>query len=183
MKENINEHDMTKKMMSVIREFGKTLIKEDDAPATASVPKPIFEKGDDLPDEPEEEKMAEAPAEGPQPLFPIDDSYEKLAKNDERFTKVNTAIEGLKLGIRITSIYIKPKTENFSGDIVITGEKTVNDANKFEFTISYTQGMKSNSASDGDLNEEELKTGLNGYLTNLQNDPKTDDDLFYDVKK
>ena len=28
MKENINEHDMTKKMMSVIRGFNKQLIKE-----------------------------------------------------------------------------------------------------------------------------------------------------------
>lgn len=183
MKENINEHDMTKKMMSVIREFGKTLIKEDEAPVTASEPKPIFEKGDDLPDELQGEKMTETPSEGPQPLFPIE-GYDKIAKNDKRFNKVSADLEGIKLGIRITSIYIKPKTEDFSGDIIITGEKIVNDGNKFEFTLSYTQGMKYNSTSDGDLNDDELEKGLKGYLTNLQNDTNnTEKDLLYDDKK
>lgn len=174
MKENINEHDMTKKMMSVIRGFKQQLIKEDDAPVTASVPK--FERGDDLPD-------TELPEDGPTPLFPIE-GYEKLnKKNDERFNKISSAIDGIKLGIRVTSIYLKPKTENFEGDMIITGEKIVNDENKIEFSLSYTQGMKSNSTSDGDLNEEEIKNGLKGFLENLQNDPKTDEDLLYADKK
>jgi hypothetical protein len=176
MKENINEHDMTKKMMSVIRGFKQQLIKEDDAPVTASVPK--FEKGDDLPDT----ENTELPKDGPTPLFPIE-GYKKLEKPDERLEKISTAIGGIKLGIRVTSVYVKPKTEDFNGDIIITGEKIVDDENKIEFSLSFTQGSKFNSTSDDKLNEEEIKNGLKGYLVNLQNEPKVEEEYFYDVKK
>ena len=59
MKENINEHDMTKRMMDIIRNSQKPLIKEaDEVPAPVAAPQNAMVPGDDLPDEPE---MAESP--------------------------------------------------------------------------------------------------------------------------
>lgn len=179
MKENINEHDMTKKMMSIIRGFNKSLIKEDDAPVTTSAPSSI-EKGDDLP-----ERTAEPPSEGPLPKFPVE-GYNKLDKDDERFKKISNDIEAFKLGIRVTSVYVKPKTEDFAGDVVITGIRNVDDENKYSFSLSYTKGIKDESIGDGKMNSlrEELNKALNGYLENLQtNTDDTEEELFYDVKK
>ena len=104
MKENINEHDMTKKMMDIIRNSQKTLIKEADE---VVVPVPEEEvvqdtlvPGDDLP-----EQMAKPPKEGRESLIKIDRTYFELDKDDQRFKDLGQKLEDIA-NVNVTSIYV-----------------------------------------------------------------------------
>jgi hypothetical protein len=179
MNDRINEHDMTKKMMSAIRAMinkDKTLIKEE------IVPQPNMQDsinqlvpGDDLPEP--VNKVAPRAKVDPQPLIDMDSTYFELDKNDSRFKQIFSDLSNLELGLEVTSIFINPKK-----DIVITGKKETKE-NNLIFTMSLFSGMEYESKTDGEFNDSEIKTALNGYLENMQrNITKTKDELSYNEK-
>lgn len=117
MKENINEHDMTKRMMDIIRNSQKSLIKEADevpAPAPVAEPQNAIVPGDDLPDEPE---MAKSPEDNAaEPLIPLDNSYFRLPKDDQRYKGLVKVIQDIVSAAKVTSIYLSK-----NNDLVISG--------------------------------------------------------------
>jgi hypothetical protein len=116
MKENINEHDMTKRMMDIIRNSQKPLIKEaDEVPAPMAELQNAMVPGDDLPeDEPE---MAKSPEDNAaEPLIPLDKSYFRLPKDDQRYKGLVKVIQDIVSAAKVTSIYLSK-----NNDLVISG--------------------------------------------------------------
>lgn len=103
MKESINEHDMTKKMMQIMRGGYKPLLKEEEEPNMEDM------EGIN-PNETEETKekqgLAKPPREGRAPLIQLDGSYFELDKNDHRFKALQKVLTDRVSQAKITSIYI-----------------------------------------------------------------------------
>lgn len=145
MKENINEHDMTKKMMNIIRGGYKSkLIKEAEEEATAApTAEPQQQQakqlvpGDDLPEpEQDESKMAESPKDGShEPIKASEDNFDytyiELEKNGDTYKDLEQQIKQLTNIYEVTSIYISPKNK----DILINGLVTKN----FRFSMWLNQ--------------------------------------------
>jgi hypothetical protein len=178
MKENINEHDMTKKMMDIIRNSQKPLIKEADevpAPAPVAEPQNTMVPGDDLPEP--EEKMAEPPKEGREPLIQLDDSYFELDKNDQRFKDLENKLEDIA-NVNVTSVYVSK-----NNDLVITGEalQYQNSGLYFTMALSNKDVVSSSENVEGDESNEIIKK-LQGFLKNLRDDVAGTREYLYDDK-
>lgn len=188
MRENINEHDMTKKMMQIIRSQQKPLIKEIEEPqnnlsnqATQLIP------GDDLP-EPEEDKTAKPPKLGKVPKdVKMDSSYFELDRNDPRFKKVEDEIKNIVDGtVTITSVYInKPINETGFKDLVIVGkalnygeDETGSEKGLF-FTLALSEDKVKYDIVSLEGNEfTNVVDKLQRYLNKLKSDQKIDDYLY-----
>jgi len=159
MKDNINEHDMTKKMMDIMRGGYKTkLITE----ADDNLQPNEFEGQPEQP----EQRMAKPPVDGHQPIdTQMDDTYLELGKGDNRYTDLSKQIFDISKA-RVTSIYVSP-----NGDIVITGEamKAGNSALYFTMTTSDKNIRTSSENIQGD-GVNEIISKLGGFLENLRED-------------
>jgi hypothetical protein len=170
MKENINEHDMTKKMMDIIRNSQKTLIKEADevaAPMAAPAPtaQPDMVPGDD-PQEPEAE-LAQSPTNNTaEPLegFEMDDTYIQLEKDDQRFKGLSDMLLD-QANATVTSIYISSGTNGKEKDLVITG---IQNGLTFTMSLNVTDvklngtSTANNSTESGKL--QSFRDILNGNM-------------------
>lgn len=174
MKENINEHDMTKRMMDIIRNSQKPLIKEaDEVPAPMVEPQNAMVPGDDLPEE--EPEMAESPENNSaEPLegFVIDDTYIELDKDDQRFTKLSDELMKVT-NSTVTSIYISSGENGKEKDLVITGLQ-----NGLTFTMSLNvNDVKLNGTSTAKDNESKK---LQGFRDNLNSNMQDTQEWLYD---
>ena len=137
MKENINEHDMTKKMMNVIRSGYKKLINEVEEPITGPDMKPI----------PDEQKDTIAPKEG-DPLF------------KEELTKLQNTIDP-RVKITNFKIYVKDNDVLLEGSFLNKnyGESGIN------FKMSLASGEIETTMKNVELTNEvnTILTKLKGY--------------------
>lgn len=177
MKENINEHDMTKRMMDIIRNSQKPLIKEADevpAPAPVAEPQNAMVPGDDLPDEPE---MAESPENNSaEPLegFEMDNTYIELPKDDQRYKDLSNQLIDIA-NAQVTSIYISSGENGKEKDLVITGLQ-----NGLVFTMSLNvNDVKLDGTSSANNTEA---TKLQGFRDNLNANMKDTKQYLYDDK-
>jgi len=138
MKENINEHEMTKKMMAILRGEHKSLLKEVEEPQnnlaqqpTQPTPtQPQLVPGDDLPE------MAKSPRNGShEPIKGneenFDSTYIELEQTSDSYKKLEKQIKEITNIYEVTSIYISPKNK----DILINGLVTKN----FKFSMWLNQ--------------------------------------------
>ena len=176
MKENINEHDMTKKMMDIIRNSQKPLIKEaDEVPAPATV---ALEPGDDLPEEPE---MAQSPSDNSaEPLIQLDDSYFELTKDDDRYTRLVKTVEGIASGVKVTSVYLSK-----NNDLVINGNALkygkAENASGLDFTMALSQhDIETNTVGMKGDEGNQIIHQLQGVLDNFRTNPSDTQQYLYD---
>jgi len=159
MKDNINEHDMTKKMMDIIRGGYKSKL--------------ITEADDNLrPNELEgqekqpEQPMAKPPVKGIYPInTQMDDTYIELSKDDLRFSRLYKQIFDITTAI-VTSIYVSP-----NGEIVITGHAMKAGDSELAFTMA-TSDINLRTSSDNIQGDgvNQIITKLTGFLENLRID-------------
>ncbi len=173
MKENINEHDMTKRMMDIIRNSQKRIIKEADEPQVGPT-QPQIVPGDDLPEEP---KMAKPPKDGREPLIQLDSTYIELDKNDQRVKDLAKKLEDIA-NITITSVYVSKNK-----DLVITGAalQYQNSGLYFTMALSNKDVVSSSENVEGDEANEIIKK-LQGFLKNLRDDVAGTKEFLYDEK-
>jgi hypothetical protein len=174
MKENINEHDMTKRMMQIIRGQQKSLIKEVEEPINNLVQQPLT-PGDDLPEP--EEKLAKSPNEGREPMIKLNDTYIQLDKNDQRVKDLSKKLEDIA-NVNVTSVYVSP-----SKDLVITGEALQYEDSGMFFTMALSKKdvLTSSENVEGDEPNEIIKK-LQGFLDNLRDDVAGTTEYLYDEK-
>ena len=179
MKENINEHDMTKKMMDIIRNSQRTIIKEaDEVAAPVTTPSPVAQNtmvpGDDLP---ENETMSKPPKEGREPLIQLDNTYFELGKDDQRFKDLEKKLEDIA-NVNLTSVYVSK-----NNDLVITGEalQYQNSGLYFTMALSNKDVVSSSENVEGDEANEIIKK-LQGFLKNLRDDVAGTREFLYDEK-
>lgn len=178
MKENINEHDMTKKMMEIIRGQQKSLIKEVEEPVNNLSQQPEqapLTPGDDLPEP--EEKLAKSPSEGREPMIKLDDTYVELYKDDQRVKDLSKKLEDIA-NVEITSIFVSPNK-----DLVINGQglQYENSGLYFTMALSKKDVLTSTENVEGDEPNEIIKK-LQGFLDNLRDDVAGTNEYLYDEK-
>lgn len=100
MKESINEHDMTKKMMSIMRGGYKPLLKEEEEELNTT------QTELDTNQENQTQGLAKPPREGRAPLLQLDNSYFEMDKNDSRFKALEKALTSKVQQAKVTSLYI-----------------------------------------------------------------------------
>jgi hypothetical protein len=176
MKENINEHDMTKKMMDIIRNSQKPLIKEaDEVPAPMAEPQNAMVPGDDLPEE--EPEMAASPTDNSaEPLegFELDNTYVQMDKDDQRYKDLSSQLLDTA-NAQVTSIYISSGENGKEKDLVITGMQ-----NGLIFTMSLNvNDVKLNGTSSANDTEGPK---LQGFRDNLNANMKDTKQYLYDDK-
>ena len=174
MKENINEHDMTKRMMQIIRGQQKSLIKEVVEPINNLAQQPLT-PGDDLPEP--EEKLAKSPNEGREPMIKLNDTYIQLDKDDQRVKDLSKKLEDIA-NVNITSVYVSP-----SKDLVVTGEALQYEDSGMFFTMALSKKdvLTSSENVEGDEPNEIIKK-LQGFLDNLRDDVAGTTEYLYDEK-
>ena len=174
MKENINEHDMTKRMMQIIRGQQKSLIKEVEEPINNLAQQPLT-PGDDLPEP--EEKLAKSPNEGREPMIKLNDTYIQLDKDDQRVKDLSKKLEDIA-NVNITSVYVSP-----SKDLVVTGEALQYEDSGMFFTMALSKKdvLTSSENVEGDEPNEIIKK-LQGFLDNLRDDVAGTTEYLYDEK-
>jgi hypothetical protein len=175
MKENINEHDMTKKMMEIIRGQHKSLIKEVEEPQMAAqqTPTPQLVPGDDLPEP--EEKLAKTPEEGREPMIKLDNSYIEMDTNDQRFKDLSKKLEDIA-NVNVTSVFISKNK-----DLVITGEALQYEDSGLYFTMALSKKdvLTTTENVEGDESNDIIKK-LQGFLENLRDDVAGTREYLYD---
>jgi hypothetical protein len=174
MKENINEHDMTKRMMQIIRGQQKSLIKEVEEPINNLAQQPLT-PGDDLPEP--EEKLAKSPNEGREPMIKLNDTYIQLDKDDQRVKDLSKKLEDIA-NVEVTSIYVSPNK-----DLVISGEALQYEDSGMFFTMALSKKdvLTSTENVEGDEPNEIIKK-LQGFLDNLRDDVAGTTEYLYDEK-
>lgn len=178
MKENINEHDMTKRMMDIIRGQHKSLLKEVEEPQNNLTQEPTQQElvpGDDLPEP--EEKLAKSPEEGREPMIKLDNSYIQLDKNDQRVKDLGTKLEDIA-NVEVTSVYVSNNK-----DLVITGEALQYEGSGLYFTMALSKKdvLTSTENVEGDEANDIIKK-LQGFLENLRDDVSGTREYLYDDK-
>lgn len=177
MKENINEHDMTKKMMQIIRNQQKSLIKEVEEPVNNLVQNPTQQlvPGDDLPEP--EEKLAKSPIEGREPMIKLNDTYIELPKDDQRVKDISKKLEDIA-NVEVTSVFVSPNK-----DLVISGEALQYEDSGLYFTMALSKKdvLTSSENVEGDEPNEIIKK-LQGFLDNLRDDVTGTNEYLYDEK-
>ena len=173
MKENINEHDMTKKMMDIIRGQHKSLLKEVEEPLNnlaQESPAPQLVPGDDLP---EETEMAKSPTDNSaESLIPLDNSYFRLPKDDDRYKKLVKLIQDIVTAAKVTSVYLSK-----NNDLVIVGNALKygdgQNTSGIDWTMALSQReLESNSVglkgSEGNEIIDKLQKILDNFRTNAE---------------
>ena len=190
MKKSINEHDMTKKMMEVMRGGFKPLLNE----FVKSTPTDGRDKGvlsnyndpeqpqTDKPEveqpNPEERGLAKAPNEGRESLIQLDGSYFEMAKNDQRFTTFVDALKSVVPTATVTSIYISK-----FGGLVANGyalKYSENSGLFFTLSIAEDSILVSSENVQGKIGTE-VQTALQKFQDNLRADDNVKQYL-YDEK-
>lgn len=180
MKELINEHDMTKKMMEIMRGGFKPLLKEEEITndgrglgAINPNEKPEVEQPN-----PEERGLAKAPNEGRESLIQLDGSYFEMAKNDQRFTTFVDALRSVVPTATVTSIYISK-----FGGLVANGyalKYSENSGLFFTLSIAEDSIIVSSENVQGKIGTE-VQTALQKFQDNLRADDNVGQYL-YDEK-
>jgi len=133
MKDSINEHDMTKKMMSVMRGGYKPLLTEFvNAPDLKTQQ---IEPEVDPESETQTQGVAKPPREGRAPLLQLDNSYFEMDNNDSRFKALEKALTARVPQAEITSVYITEPE-----GLVINGSAlTFNKNSGLYFTLALSE--------------------------------------------
>lgn len=157
MKESINEHDMTKKMMSIMRGGYKPLIKEEE----------VIDLDKDSEEKDQTQRLAKPPREGRAPLLQLDGSYFELDKNDPRFKALQKALTDRVSQAKVTSVYISdPKGLVINGVALDFSE---NSGLYFTMALSEDSVLISSENVQGKLSTE-VQTNLQSFLDGLRAD-------------
>jgi hypothetical protein len=181
MKESINEHDMTKKMMQIMRGGYKPLLKEEEEPNMGETD---MEDPNQNQETNSKEGLAKPPREGRAPLIQLDGSYFELDKNDHRFKDLQKVLKDIVSQAKITSIYISdPEGLVINGVALNFGE---NSGLYFTLARSEPNILVSSENVQGKLNIEVQTnlqrfwdgmladtTGTSQYLYNERDDKAT----------
>ena len=152
MKETINEHDMTKKMMSIMRGGYKPLLKEEDSSLNVTQTEPDINKT---------QKTAKPPREGRAPLIQLDGSYFEMDKNDSRFKALEKSLIDRVEQAEVTSVYISdPKGLVINGVALDFSE---NSGLYFTLALSEDSVLISSENVQGKLSTE-VQTNLQTFL-------------------
>ena len=155
MKESINEHDMTKKMMSIMRGGYKPLLKEQEEPEV------------DPESQSQTQGLAKPPREGRASLLQLDSSYFEMDKNDQRFKTLQKALTDRVSQADITSIYISdPKGLVINGVALNFSE---NSGLYFTLALSEDSVLISSENVQGKLSTE-VQSNLQTFLDTLRAD-------------
>lgn len=164
-KELINEHDMTKKMMDIMRGGYKPLIKEEMEEQQEEV---VQSTG-----------AAKPPREGRASLLQLDSTYFEMDKNDDRFKDFVNNLHGIVPSATVTSIYISP-----DGGLVINGfalKFSQNSGLFFTMSLSEDSILVSSENVQGKLGTE-VQNNLQKFLDNLRADAIGTKQYQYDEK-
>lgn len=154
MKESINEHDMTKKMMSIMRGGYKPLLKEQEEPEV-------------YPETEQEKTLAKSPREGRASLIQLDGSYFEMDKNDERFKALSNDLNAIVPTATITSIYISE-----DNGLVINGfalKYSKNSGLYFTMSLAEDSILVSSENVQGKIGTE-VQDSLQKFLDKLRAD-------------
>lgn len=155
MKESINEHDMTKKMMSIMRGGYKPLLKEQE------------EETPETEVETQGQGLAKPPREGRASLIQLDGSYFEMDKNDTRFKALQKALIDRVSQANVTSVYISdPKGLVINGVALDFSE---NSGLYFTLALSEDSVLISSENVQGKLSTE-VQTNLQSFLDGLRAD-------------
>lgn len=166
MKQNINEHDMTKKMMDIIRGGYKSkLLKEEEDMAPTMAP------------DTSQTTMAKSPSTGREPLIKLDGSYIEVPKDDQRFKDLSQKLQDIA-NVTITSVYVSKNK-----DLVITGEALQYEDSGLYFTMALSRKDLITSTENVEGDEANLIINkLSGFLQNLRDDAAGTSEYLYDEK-
>lgn len=164
MKENINEHDMTKKMMNIIRGGYKSkLITEVEMPEMSPDTSQV--------------QMAKSPESGREPLIKLDSTYVEVPKDDQRFKDLSKKLGDIA-NVTITSIYVSKNK-----DLVITGEALQYENSGLYFTMALSKKDVITSSENVEGDEANLIINrLSNFLKNLRDDATGTSEYLYDEK-
>lgn len=167
MGQNINEHDMTKKMMEVIRGgYKKSLLKEEELQADAPM----------APDT-SQVTMAQSPSEGREPLIKLDNTYIEVPKDDQRYKDLTKKLQDIA-NVTVTSIYVSKNK-----DLVITGEALQYENSGLYFTMALSNKDVVTSTENVEGDEANIIINkLTGFLQNLRDDSAGTSEYLYDEK-
>jgi hypothetical protein len=167
MGQNINEHDMTKKMMEVIRGgYKKSLLKEEELQADAPM----------APDT-SQVTMAQSPSEGREPLIKLDNTYIEVPKDDQRYKDLTKKLQDIA-NVTVTSIYVSKNK-----DLVITGEALQYENSGLYFTMALSNKDVVTSTENVEGDEANIIINkLTGFLQNLRDDAAGTSEYLYDEK-
>lgn len=155
MKESINEHDMTKRMMSIMRGGYKPLLKEQEEPEV------------DPETQPEAQGLAKPPREGRASLLQLDSSYFEMDKNDPRYKALEKALTDRVEQAKITSVYISdPKGLVINGVALDFSE---NSGLYFTMALSEDSVLVSSENVQGKLGTE-VQTSLQSFWDKMRAD-------------
>ena len=155
MKENINEHDMTKKMMDSIRNGFKTLVTEEVEEAETEVDNTEAVAGDDLPEPTEEEEEIEKESEDT--ISPISGD---AVFNDE-LKKLQDTVNA---SAKITNFKIYPSDDNVMIEGLFLRNENENSGIRFTMTLNARE-VKLEMQGSNDLDDDviDLLKKLKGY--------------------
>jgi hypothetical protein len=167
MAQNINEHDMTKKMMDIIRGgYKKTLLKEEEIEATSTM----------APDT-SQVAMAQSPSDGREPLIKLDNTYFEVPKDDQRYKDLTKKLQDIA-NVTVTSIYVSKNK-----DLVITGEALQYENSGLYFTMALSNKDVVTSTENVEGDEANIIINkLTGFLQNLRDDSAGTSEYLYDEK-
>jgi hypothetical protein len=168
MGQNINEHDMTKKMMQIIRGgFNSKLIKEEVEQADATTMAP----------DTSQIQMAKSPSEGREPLIKLDNTYFEIPKDDQRYKDLSKKLQDIA-NVTVTSIYVSKNK-----DLVITGEALQYENSGLYFTMALSNKDVITSSENVEGDEANIIINkLTGFLQNLRDDAAGTSEYLYDEK-
>jgi hypothetical protein len=165
--DRINEHDMTKKMMDIIRGgYKKTLLKEEEIEATSTM----------APDT-SQVAMAQSPSDGREPLIKLDNTYFEVPKDDQRYKDLTKKLQDIA-NVTVTSIYVSKNK-----DLVITGEALQYENSGLYFTMALSNKDVVTSTENVEGDEANIIINkLTGFLQNLRDDSAGTSEYLYDEK-
>jgi hypothetical protein len=165
MKESINEHDMTKKMMGIMRGGYKPLLNEFVNAPNLDTTQIEPEADSESENSQETQGVAKPPREGRAPLIQLDGSYFEMPKNDSRFTALQKALSDRVEQAEITSVYIAdPKGLVINGVALDFSE---NSGLYFTLALSEDSVLISSENVQGKLSTE-VQTNLQSFLDSLR---------------
>lgn len=160
MKENINEHDMTKKMMSIMRGGFKTLLKEEEAAAPVSPQAPVSPLG--------QQQYSEPTADSND----IDDDKDTitLTKGDPVFNDELKKLQNIDTNVYISKFKIYPQDNNAIIEGTFLREKEPNSGIKF--IMDLRAGEVEITQANVELTDEvsEVLKQLKGHYTNFKSE-------------
>jgi hypothetical protein len=143
MKERIDEYDMAKKMMSILRGGYKPLLNEfinapdlntDQTQGSVNDNPAMGDDQNNTNNQNNNQNMAKAPSEGRESLVPLTDNYFELEKNDDRYKALVNNLTNIVPQAKVTSVYISKE-----GGLAINGNAlTFGGSGGLFFTMMYS---------------------------------------------